>query len=115
MLIAHTRGDHMLKLSNRVRSLSSSLGRGLARIGLPSTIAPPVKFGHSKYMPHIGAKERERAKRLCLSVHLNQRFVSDALDRGIALTTDMCHERSTPTLCQMSKRRYAALLAREHA
>jgi hypothetical protein len=68
-------------------------------------------FDASKYMPHIGAKEQERAKRCYMSHYINQKFV-DHYDRtGVILLADQIHDRVTPTLCQMSKRQYAATLS----
>lgn len=54
--------------------------------------------GVSKYMPHTGAKEQERAKRCRMERH-----------HGLGAV------RSAPTIRQMSKRQYAALQAMKHA
>ncbi|AMM14228.1 hypothetical protein AX768_09110 [Burkholderia sp. PAMC 28687] len=54
----------------------------------------------NKYKPHLGAKEQERAKRLWESEFLNEPVA--AIDLSIG------HKRSSPTLCQSSKRFYAA-------
>lgn len=78
----------MLKLSNRVRMLGATLRLGMPLIGLPSPSASRVKFGRSKYMPHIGAKEQERAKRC---------YMVQTFGRGIL--------RSAPTMCQSAKPR----------
>lgn len=65
--------------------------------------AAPRFNGRSKYMPHQGAKERERAKRCYMSEFLNQQFVDDMTAHGFLLAPDMCHERSAPTLCQRAR------------
>jgi hypothetical protein len=54
----------------------------------------------NKYKPHIGAKEQERAKRLWESEFLNEPVA--------AVNPRIGHKRSSPTLCQFSKRFYAA-------
>lgn len=61
-------------------------------------------------LPHQGAKERARAKRCFESEFLNQKFVDYWLAHpmNVILSSDQCHARSTPTLCQMSKRQYEA-------
>lgn len=60
----------------------------------------------SKYMPHIGAKEQERAKRLYSSMYLNEKVAQFHPQHG--------HMRVSPTLCQIGKATHEAYLdARE--
>lgn len=60
----------------------------------------------SKYMPHIGAKEQERAKRCYMSMYLNERVAQFHPRDG--------HLRVSPTLCQIGKATHTAYLeARE--
>lgn len=64
-------------------------------------VAPAVRIhGRGKYMPHQGAKERERAKRCYMDrFHGTQsRSVSPYYNR-----------RSAPCMMQMSKREYAEI------
>ncbi|BCF96606.1 hypothetical protein PPGU19_011750 [Paraburkholderia sp. PGU19] len=68
------------------------------RRGIVNKHAP--KASRSKYKPHTGAKEQERAKRLAHSVHH---------------THYPFGKRSSPTLVQMSKRDYAEFVARKAA
>ncbi|ACC71087.1 hypothetical protein PPMP20_04315 [Paraburkholderia phymatum] len=74
--------------------LARSIGRTIASVaGLSTTGAPRV--GTSKYMPHIGAKEQERAKRC---------WMSEFMECGEGLTRYRSL-RSAPTLCQSAKPR----------
>jgi hypothetical protein len=60
----------------------------------------------SKYMPHIGAKEQERAKRCYMSMYLNEQVAQFHPRVG--------HIRVSPTLCQIGKATHVAYLeARE--
>jgi hypothetical protein len=82
MLIALTRGDHMLKLS--------SFGASMASKARSLFSARPT----AARMPHIGAKEQERAKRCWMSEYMESgeghlRYRS---------------RRSAPTLCQSARR-----------
>ncbi|MGF6837017.1 hypothetical protein QF001_000884 [Paraburkholderia youngii] len=63
-------------------------------------------FNSSKYKPHFGAKEQERAKRLYMSGWLNESVAQFHPQNG--------HMRVSPTLCQIGKATHAAYLeARE--
>lgn len=58
----------------------------------------------SKYQPHYGRKERERAKRCWASEYLNQAFVDHHLKHWwLVLSADQCHERAAPTICQSAR------------
>jgi hypothetical protein len=60
----------------------------------------------SKYMPHIGKKEQERAKRCYMSHYLNESVAQFHPRDG--------HMRASPTLCQIGKATHEAYLeARE--
>jgi hypothetical protein len=65
----------------------------------------PLGFGRarvrsSKYQPHQGAKERERARRCHYSHWLNEQVATFHPRDG--------HLRTSPTICQMSKWQYEA-------
>jgi hypothetical protein len=63
-------------------------------------------FDASKYMPHIGKKEQERAKRCYMSHYLNESVAQFHPRDG--------HMRASPTLCQIGKATHEAYLeARE--
>jgi hypothetical protein len=93
-----------MKLSLGVGSLSAAIGGVMTRLGdvtnvrVPSFRRPALKFGRSKYMPHIGAKEQERAKR-CYMVDLYPSLGQIDAD-GYYVSMRRC----SPTMCQMSKR-----------
>lgn len=71
------------------------------------------RIGRSKYMPHIGKKEQERAKRCWMSMLLNEAAVARWQDSGMLVSPELCHERAAPTLCQMSKSQYALIQAED--
>jgi hypothetical protein len=84
-----------------------TIERDLPVSGKRRRVAPSKRQKRgSKYRPHYGAKEQERAKRLYESRFLNERFASIAQFMHPNLPSEMCHPRATPTLCQMSKRDY---------
>ena len=65
----------------------------------------PVEY-RSKYTPHFGAKEQERAKRCYMSMYLNEQVAQFHPRDG--------HMRVSPTLCQIGKATHEAYLdARE--
>lgn len=91
-------------------AMLNALGaHGLARGGI-GRIPAETKLGRqmiskgyrsrSKYMPHQGVKERERATRCHQSHWLNEQVATFHPRDG--------HLRCSPTLCQMSKRAYEA-------
>ena len=70
--------------------------------------SPKRRIGRSKYMPHAGKKELERAKRCYMETHFKP---VEAPDKHGFQT---CHPRSAPVMQQMSKTDYEAYLeARE--
>jgi len=78
------------------RQAPISTWKGFAKFGVPAVItigrnADVRKASRSKYTPHTGAKEVERAKRCRM----------DFLHGPHAVYND--NERSAPTLCQLSK------------
>jgi hypothetical protein len=66
-------------------------------------VAPSVSAnGRSKYAPHTGAKEQERAKR-CYMVHFHPAWPhAESYDERLFV-------RSAPVMCQMSKRSFGDL------
>jgi hypothetical protein len=101
-------------------AIGASLARGLgAVLSVPAAVhrvatgtkrarqmvSAKTPHNRSKYMPHIGAKEQERAKRCCM-----QHFME--CGEGI---TRFRSFRSAPTMEQLSKRQYAALNAQKQA
>lgn len=78
----------------------SGIGRVAAETKLGRQMISKGYRGRSKYKPHQGAKERERAKRCYPSHWLNERVVKFHPRDG--------HLRYSLTLCQMSKRQYVA-------
>jgi len=88
-------------LALAMNSASAQLDRAVLR--MTSRAAPSVRArrmgkrpiaGRSKYMPHIGAKEQERAKRCWMSEYMES-------GEGILRFRS---RRSAPTLCQLSRR-----------
>jgi hypothetical protein len=70
----------------------ASIGAALASIaGIPMRGVKLPKHARSKYMPHIGKKEQERAKRC---------YMSKYHSGGCG------YLRSAPTLCQDSRRTF---------
>jgi hypothetical protein len=108
-----------------IGSATGAIGAALAR-GLGSVLTVPnavhrvatgtkrarqmvsAKTPHnrSKYMPHIGAKEQERAKRCYMEHHFPYRSTAEG---------SFLHLRSAPIVQQMGKRQYAALQAKNQA
>lgn len=85
--------------------LKTILAATAGMFGIPRRF-PSARPRGSKYMPHIGKKECERAKRCWMQPnygwHLNGDHASVV-------------KRSAPCMNQLSKRHYQALLAREAA
>lgn len=68
----------------------------------PAPITAPVS--RSKYTPHIGAKEQERAKRCYMQTHFPAHFAPG--ESGFKNQAAL----SAPVLCQMSKANHEAYL-----
>jgi len=96
-----------MKLSIVGASLSALVGGAMRRLGDVTSLevrgptgrqrrnGVRTKLGRSKYMPHIGAKEQERAKRC---------WMSEFHESGEGLMRYRSY-RSAPTMCQSAKLR----------